>query len=441
MSLQTLHNSLSEAALRMGVNPNNVLESQRPELVLNDDVTIQGYDFTFLRAHCGRIDEDDIAKGGLRRVPFPTTVEEGVDTVLELSGEMSSKNTLRNLRFLGKRIMGGKGVIIAKDKNSVSSELLMRHYADSMQDAGLAGYETDVPAPDVGTNGFADAYALRYRENNPNDPFWKASITGKSTANGGLDFRPRATGWGSHATQKALMDYYGLETVDDAVIGFGAAGAWQAFYISEDPRTRLNAISDRYGMIYTDHPDGFSITEDMVKSIGDNKDFEGDKIAELEAYIRKNQPGIDIQRQASEKILYCPTDFLVPAALGNVITAQNVRLLGAKKGIIETANGPTTSEAHQYLTANNYIIAPDTVANGGGVDCSMMEMESNVSGITPETEDVKKALEDRTKVLVSEVLGMSEKLDSQDLRLGAAAVGIARWLDDSMLLRELSSAN
>lgn len=67
-------------------------------------------------------------------------------------------------------------------------------------------------------------------------------------------------------------------------------------------------------------------------------------------------------------------DILLPAALENQITDENVGTISPKVKIMaEGANGPTTPEADQVLHGRNMFILPDFLANAGGVTCSYFE--------------------------------------------------------------------
>ena len=78
------------------------------------------------------------------------------------------------------------------------------------------------------------------------------------------------------------------------------------------------------------------------------------------------------------EILEQKVDVLVPAALGNVITAENAESIQAKL-IIEGANGPIDKAADKILNDRGVIIIPDILANAGGVVVSYYEWVQNLS--------------------------------------------------------------
>jgi glutamate dehydrogenase/leucine dehydrogenase len=76
------------------------------------------------------------------------------------------------------------------------------------------------------------------------------------------------------------------------------------------------------------------------------------------------------------QLLELNVDILVPAALGDVITPQNMKKVRAQT-IVELANGPVTDKAHGYLVKQGKQIVPDIIANAGGVVVSYLEWLQN----------------------------------------------------------------
>jgi glutamate dehydrogenase (NAD(P)+) len=454
MALQTLLASQREAAPGLGIDIKEIDAIQEPRIVMEGQIDLTEFGGPVVdayRAHSGRPTEATggdfaglVGKGGIRMAHYPSR-EAAVATVKELSVEMLSKLALRGRT---NEYMGAKGLIVV-DSLSIDHAAKVsaaRQYEGLMEAANLAGYKKDVPAGDVGTNGLGDDYARAYRERNPNDPYWQASITGKSPEMGGHEFRTRATGWGGYVTQLALMNAKGYDKVSTTVQGFGNVAAWHSHFAttSNEQRIFLSSISDRDGVLHTDDPAGITITEQMVTEIGDNPYFTGPKIHALQEAVAKDQPGLKTEViEDSSKILNIPTNFFVPAAMGNVITDQNVEDLGADLGIIEDANGPTSPAAHRYLTdIKKLIIAPDFVANGVGVDCSIEEIIANVTGLVPPVEQLQKELTRSSEQVVREMLVTANVLKTPDMRVGAAGLSMAYMLKGSQpgILRELIAA-
>ena len=72
-------------------------------------------------------------------------------------------------------------------------------------------------------------------------------------------------------------------------------------------------------------------------------------------------------------------DFVIPAALGNQITAANAYDIKAKV-VAEGANGPTDNEGERILLERGITIIPDILCNSGGVIGSYFEWLQNRNG-------------------------------------------------------------
>jgi len=117
-------------------------------------------------------------------------------------------------------------------------------------------------------------------------------------------------------------------------------------------------------------------------------------------------------------------DVLVPAALENQITAENVGSIKAKI-IAEGANGPTTPDAHKALHERGVFVIPDILANAGGVTTSYFEWVQNRHGYFWEEEEVNRRLEAKMCEAFRDVLQTSLKYKT-DLRTAAYVVAISR---------------
>ena len=79
---------------------------------------------------------------------------------------------------------------------------------------------------------------------------------------------------------------------------------------------------------------------------------------------------------SNAELLLLDADVLIPAALGNVLTAENAHDVRAKF-IVEAANGPITPEADAIFRQREIPVLPDILANAGGVTVSYFEWVQN----------------------------------------------------------------
>ncbi len=79
----------------------------------------------------------------------------------------------------------------------------------------------------------------------------------------------------------------------------------------------------------------------------------------------------------NQELLELDCDVLIPAAVGNVITAENAPRIKAGL-VLEAANHPTTPEADEYLLERGTVVLPDILVNAGGVIVSYFEWTQNL---------------------------------------------------------------
>jgi glutamate dehydrogenase (NAD(P)+) len=336
------------------------------------------------------------AKGGIR-FDMQVTLEE----VKALAAWMTWKCAVVNLPF-----GGAKGGVICDPSNMSNAEVerLTRRYTSAIIDT--LGPDSDVPAPDVNTNErvmawVMDTYSMHKRHT------VTAVVTGKPIEMGGSLGRREATGRGCmfvtrEALKKLKMPLKGTRV---AVQGFGNVGSVAADLMSKEGMT-IVAVSDKTGGIY--NPKGLDIA-DVFAHVKANKFLKG----------YKNGEAI-----TNEQLLTLDCDVLVPAALENVITAENAGSIKARI-ICEGANGPTTAAADKILNQKGVFVIPDILANAGGVTVSYFEWVQDRGGYFWDEETVNSRLE---KIMVrsfEEVTTMAEK-HAVDNRIGAYMLSIER---------------
>jgi len=196
-----------------------------------------------------------------------------------------------------------------------------------------------------------------------------------------------------------------LDHATVAVQGFGNAGAIAARLLALQGAT-IVAVSDSQGGIYN-HA-GFNITELLAhkQKTGSVLGFTGAKTI------------------PSEAVLGLECDILVPAALENQITLENVDMVKARI-VAEAANGPTTPDADIVMFKKGIMVIPDVLANAGGVTVSYFEWVQDLQELFWDEDDVNRRLE---KVMVrafSDVLATAKK-HNVAMRTGAYILAIDR---------------
>jgi glutamate dehydrogenase (NAD(P)+) len=199
-----------------------------------------------------------------------------------------------------------------------------------------------------------------------------ASVTGKPVPEGGVRGRREATGRGlffalreacsvaEDMTSRGLTP--GLDGKRIVVQGLGNVGFHAAKFCREGGGL-IVAIAEQDGAIANERgldPEAVAAHRRESGSILHFPDAR------------------DITPTAAALELDC--DILIPAALENVLTADNAPRIKAKV-ILEGANGPTTPEAEAIFRERGLLVVPDVYANAGGVTVSYFEWLKNLSHV------------------------------------------------------------
>lgn len=284
-------------------------------------------------------------KGGVR---FHPKVDLG--EVAALAMWMSWKCALAGLPY-----GGAKGGISVDPYSLTLNELehLARRYMQEM--IPFVGPNTDVMAPDVGTNEQTMAWMMDTYSNHVGQSV-PAIVTGKPVSIGGSEGRKEATGHGVAYLAKAYLEDLKIKPQDATAViqGFGNVGS-EAARAFQEYGAKVIAISDVSGgyvnVMGIDVDDAISYTQK-------NRSLEGWK-------------GGD--KASNEAILELECDVLAPCALERVITHKNAPKLKCRV-LAEGANGPTTNKADAILSENaDLVVIPDIICNSGGVIVSYFE--------------------------------------------------------------------
>jgi glutamate dehydrogenase (NADP+) len=369
--------NLSIDKLEEFLDPDRVLEVKLPLKIGSEIVTFKGY----RSQHNNKLGP---YKGGLRFHP-----QVNKDEVMALSLWMSLKTAVVGIPF-----GGGKGGISVDPKALTEKQLeaLSRNYVRTVYP--LLGPDKDVPAPDVNTNPkiidwMVDEYIKITKKNGNSIPLNKlyATFTGKSK--NGLDGRVEATGFGGVVVLKELAKKLKLnpKKTTIAIMGFGNVGYYFA-YFAEQAGFQVVAVSDSKGGIIKKGSGGLIPLD--IPLVMECKLEKGSLAGcYCAGGVCDTRGG---QLITNEELLNLPVDILVPGALEDVITENNMQNIKAKI-IVEMANGPVTPKAHHYLTEKGVIIVPDILANSGGVSGSFIEWEQNLANKKLKKDLVLKRLE------------------------------------------------
>lgn len=344
------------------------------------------------------------AKGGVRFHPS-TDIHE----VTALAMWMTWKCALVGIPYGGAK---GGVAVVPETLSRAELERVTRRYTSEI--LPLIGPERDIPAPDVGTDEqvmawMMDTYSVNAGFSVP------GVVTGKPITLGGSAGRAGATSRGVVIATLEALRRMGRDPHDCTAVvqGFGKVGALAARYLAEEG-VRIIAVSDVHGGVH--NAAGLDI-ERLHRSYGN----------ELSSVF--DWPHGD--RITNAELLALQADVLVPAALENAITADNVDTVRASL-IVEGANGPTSPEADDVLTERGVVVVPDILANAGGVIVSYLEWVQNVQSYTWSQADVLMRLNDLMQNAAAEVFARSDAT-GMTLRQAAHVIGVGRVAEAAKL--------
>jgi len=304
-------------------------------------------------------------KGGLR---FANNVNQ--EEVEALASLMTFKCAVVDVPFGGAK----GGLLIDPEKyDEESLEKITKKFARELIRRGYLSPARDVPAPDVGTSQKEMGWILdAYKSLRPDDINHMACVTGKSVDHGGIKGRLEATGRGVCEALKEFFRHAGevqragvsRELSDQNIIiqGFGNVGSNSAKALFKNG-AKIVGIAEKDGGIFN---------------------AKGIDIVALEKYQLENQtilnfPNTKTIKNSADLLCY-DCDILIPAALENAVSLDNVDSIKAKI-ICEAANSPITYRADKRLSKKGTVIIPDIYANAGGVTVSYFEWIRNISHI------------------------------------------------------------
>ncbi len=341
------------------------------------------------------------SKGGIRFHP-----QETINTVRALAMWMTWKCAVVEIP-LG----GAKGGVIC-DPHNLSlreQEQICRGWIRQL--ARDIGPYRDVPAPDVMTSAqhmlwMLDEFEAIHGEKKT------GLITGKPVGMGGSLGRTEATGYGVIYTVREALKELELrpEMTTASVQGFGnvAQYAIQLYQQMGGTVVCVSCWDQEDQKSYSFKKDtGINLEEllavtDRFGGINKTKALDlGYEVLPGEAWIKQE------------------ADILIPAALENQITAENVGDISQKvKVIAEGANGPTTPQADKVIEQRGIFLIPDFLCNAGGVTCSYFEQVQSNLNYFWEKDDVLGRLDTK---MTSAFIAVSELARKQKMYMRDAA--------------------
>ena len=344
------------------------------------------------------------SKGGIRYHPNVS-----LDDAKALAMWMTLKASLVNVPY-----GGAKGGVACDPKILSRGELerLTRRYTTEI--SILIGPESDIPAPDVGTNEqvmawIMDTYSQHKGYSIP------GVVTGKPLALGGTRGRLKATGHGCMISAREAAKHMGmpLKGATVAVQGFGNVGTSAAEYFSAQG-CRIIAVTDSTGGV--SNSTGLNV-ENLLshrKESGSLKGFGG------------------AEAITNAELLALKCDILVPSAMENQIREENADNVKARL-VVEGANGPVTLAADRILEDKGVFLVPDVLANVGGLIVSYFEWVQDIHRLFWEEDEVNQRMERLISSTFAETLAFSQS--QKTTMRGAAHMLAVKRLAEAMALR------
>ena len=389
--------NIAAEALGLDEQIYNVLKSPSKQVSVSLPITMDDGSIKVFEGH--RVIHSNIlgpSKGGVRYA-----MDVHLDEVKALAAWMTWKCAVVDIPY-----GGAKGGIKCNPREMSAGEMerLTRAYTQAM--LGVFGPDRDIPAPDMGTGPREMAW-LMDEFSRAHGTTVNAVVTGKPLVLGGSLGRVEATGRGVMVSALAAMEKLKINPYHAtiAVQGFGNVGSYAAKLL-EDRGATIVSISDISGAYHNDK--GIDIKNAIKYRNENNGTLEG-----FEGADKMDNP---------EDLLTLDVDVLVPAAVEDVIHLNNVNDVKAKL-IVEGANGPTSAEADHIINEKGIMVAPDILANAGGVTVSYFEWVQNRLGYKWTRERVNRRSDRIMKDAFDKVYKTSKKYNVP-MRIAAYIVAI-----------------
>ena len=369
---------------------------RRPKRALIVDVPIEMDDGSIAHFEGYRVQHSlsrGPGKGGVRFHP-DVTLEE----VMALSAWMTVKTAAVNLPY-----GGAKGGIRVDPKKLSMKELekVTRRYTSEI--GIIIGPHTDIPAPDVNTNGQIMAWMMDTYSMNTGGTS-TGVVTGKPLHLGGSLGRVKATGRGVFVTGREAARRIGLDLrgARIAVQGFGNVGSVAAELFAE-AGAKIVAVQDHTGTVVNENGLDLSKLIPIARTRAGAAGFEGG------------------EKVPNDQFWDVACDILIPAALEGQITAARAQKTTAKL-VLEGANGPTVPEADDILAERGVLVVPDVICNAGGVTVSYFEWVQDFSSFFWDEDEINVRLD---RIMMNALHQIWDTADKHRITLRTATYAVA----------------
>ncbi len=404
-----VENQFETAANLIGLDPSMQLLLRTPFRTVSVEVAIRMDDGRLEVFNGYRVQHNGArgpCKGGVRYHP-----EADEQEVIGLATTMTWKTALLDIPFGGAK---GGVQVKARDLSKRELEAITRQFTRRI--ALLLGPYRDIPAPDMNTNQQTMAWMLD--EFSAKYGYTPAAVTGKPIALGGSLGREEATGRGVMLIMKNYSRDFGIPIKDARVViqGFGNVGAHLALFLHA-LGAKIVATSDVYGGLHNE--DGLDIPALFQHTYKQHK-----PVAEFDGGDKLTNP--------DDVIWNIPCEWLVPAALGSVITKEKNANTVDCKVVVEAANSPITPIGDKILEARNIQVLPDFLVNAGGVVVSYFEWTQNLQQEPWTLEQVNSGLERKMNTAYEVVRDLADD-KGVPWRTSALAIALQRVADAEAL--------
>ena len=297
-------------------------------------------------------------KGGLR---FHPSVN--LSILKFLAFEQTFKNSLTTLPM-----GGGKGGSDFDPKGKSDNEVMRFCQSFMTELSKHIGYNTDVPAGDIGVGAREVGYMFGQYKRLQNE--FTGILTGKGLSYGGSLIRPEATGYGNVYFAQNMLKTRDEKLEGKTVVISGSGNVAQ--YAAEkaiELGAKIVTMSDSGGYIYDEE----GIDAEKLQYI---MEIKNEKRGRIKEYTEKYTDAKFYEDKTPWEV---KCDVALPCATQNELQEADAKKL-VENGCMcvgEGANMPCTPEAVEVFRDAKILFSPGKASNAGGVATSGLEMTQN----------------------------------------------------------------